>query len=221
METMETATQERELEIRSVQPVIEPAEGQVGNPASLGLFTFAVGATLAGFFVAGIGPSTGVFGALGPIGAAIFVFAGVAQFIAGIISYSRGNSFSGTVFCIYGAFYALLATAVASVHLATLGTGFLPAIGLLCFAYISLALAIEAARHAPSYAGFLWSLVPGFALPAIAMFTGSGELLRIGGYLLLLSALFAYYAASERTFAHAIGQRRFSGTWRTPHHSAS
>jgi succinate-acetate transporter protein len=181
---------------RDVFALQERAEASVGEPGAMGLFGFAVGTLLIAIPVAGILPLSSVPAAL----PAVLVFAGIAQFIAGLVAFRKGVTFAGTAFCSYGANNTLIAT----YYLLT-GTGaiagttddkMLLGIELFCFAYISFVLGVAALKVNFEFVGILWALVPGFALAAVADVGGPASIGDIGGYFLILSAGLAFYGAS-------------------------
>ncbi|MGH9299371.1 MAG: acetate uptake transporter, partial [Acidimicrobiales bacterium] len=174
----------------------ERAEASVGDPGAMGLFGFAVGTLLIAIPIAGILPLKAVPAAL----PAVLVFAGIAQFLAGLVAFRKGNTFSGTAFCSYGANNTLIAT-----YYLLVGSGVIAAnsndklmlgIELFCFAYISIILGIAASRVNLEFVAILLALVPGFALAAVANVGGPAAIGNVGGYFLILSAGFAFYGAS-------------------------
>jgi hypothetical protein len=175
----------------------ERSEASVGDPGGFSLFGFAVGTLVIAIPLSGFVPlRTGVLAALAPI----LVFAGIAQFIGGLVALRKGNTFAGTAFCAYGANNTLIATyyllQAAGLFPATAGPKLVIGIELFCFAYISLVLAIAALPVNLEYVGILLALVPGFALVAVPNAGGPGEAGNIGGYFLILSAGLAFYGAS-------------------------
>jgi succinate-acetate transporter protein len=175
----------------------ERSEASVGEPGALGLFGFAVGTLVIAIPLSGIVPlKTGVLAALAPV----LVFAGIAQFIAGLVAFRKGNTFAGTAFGSYGANNTLIATYYlfqsAGVFPSNADTKLLIGIELFCFAYISLVLAIAASRVNLEFVGILLALVPGFGLVAVANVGGPSSIGDVGGYFLILSAGFAFYGAS-------------------------
>jgi succinate-acetate transporter protein len=177
--------------------VRERAEASVGEPGAFSLFGFAVGTLLIAVPLSGLVPlKTGVLAALAPV----LVFAGLAQFIGGLIALRKGNTFAGTAFCAYGANNTLIATyflfQAAGVFPATSDTKLLLGIELFCFAYISLVLAVAAAKVNLEFVGVLAALIPGFALVAVANVGGPSSIGDVGGYFLILSAGLAFYGAS-------------------------
>ncbi|KAJ7202144.1 GPR1/FUN34/yaaH family-domain-containing protein [Mycena pura] len=78
----------------------------VANPASLGLFSFASTTFILSFY------NTNVDGITAPnvvVGMALFC-GGLAQFLAGMWEFPRGNTFGATAFTSYGAFWLSFAT---------------------------------------------------------------------------------------------------------------
>jgi uncharacterized protein len=175
----------------------EQSEASVGEPGALGLFGFAVGTLVIAIPLSGLVPlKTGVLAALAPV----LVFAGIAQFIAGLVALRKGITFAGTAFGVYGANNTLIATYYlfqsAGVFPSHADTKLLIGIELFCFAYISLVLAIAAAKVNLEFVAILLALVPGFGLVAVPNVGGPTSIGDIGGYFLILSAGFAFYGAS-------------------------
>jgi succinate-acetate transporter protein len=74
---------------------------KLANPAPLGLFGFALTTWLLSMVNAGLLPGTTV-----PLVLAMaFAFGGTAQFAAGLMEMTKGNTFGFTAFCSYGAFW--------------------------------------------------------------------------------------------------------------------
>ena len=175
----------------------ERAEASVGEPGGFSLFGFAVGTLIIAIPLSGFVPLvSGVMAALAPV----LVFAGLAQFIGGLIALRKGNTFAGTAFCAYGANNTLIATwylfQASGLFPAIASTKLLLGIELFCFAYISLVLAIAALRVNLEFTGILLALVPGFGLAAVPNVGGPAVIGNIGGYFLILSAGLAFYGAS-------------------------
>lgn len=186
----------------------ERSEVSVGEPGGFSLFGFAVGTLIIAIPLSGFVPlQTGVLAALAPV----LVFAGLAQFIGGLIALRKGNTFAGTAFCAYGANNTLIATYYlfqsAGLFPAAAGPKLLLGIELFCFAYISLVLAIAALPVNLEYVGILLALVPGFALTAVPNVGGPVEAGNVGGYFLILSAGLAFYGASALVINSAFQRR--------------
>lgn len=175
----------------------ERAEASIGEPGAFSLFGFAVGTLLIAIPLSGLVPlKAGVAATLAPV----LVFAGIAQFIGGLVALRKGNTFAGTAFCAYGANNTLVATfflfRAAGVFPKTPDTTMLLGIELFCFAYISLVLAVAAAKINLEFVGILLALIPGFGLVAVHNVGGPVAIGNIGGYFLILSAGLAFYGAS-------------------------
>lgn len=175
----------------------ERAEASVGEPGAFSLFGFAVGTLLIAIPLSGFVPlKVGVMATLAPV----LVFAGVAQFIGGLVALRKGNTFAGTAFCAYGANNTLIATfylfQAAGLFPSNTDTKLLLGIELFCFAYISIVLAVAAAKINLEFVGILAALVPGFGLVAVNNVGGPTVIGNIGGYFLILSAALAFYGAS-------------------------
>ncbi|KAK0384476.1 hypothetical protein NLU13_8562 [Sarocladium strictum] len=92
-------------------PVSKPA-----NPGPLGLISFALTTFCLGFYQCGVGlPGANSFGNVGPyqviFGLALFM-GGAAQFVAGIMEFTVGNTFGTTVHVSYGAFWLSFALTI-------------------------------------------------------------------------------------------------------------
>lgn len=149
---------------RRVRELEERAEASTGEPGGFSLFGFAVGTLVIAIPLAGLVPlREGVMAALAPV----LVFAGLAQFIGGLVALRKGNTFAGTAFCAYGANNTLIATYYilqpAGLFPPTSGTKLLLGVELFCFAYISLVLAIAALAVDLEFAGILLALIPASA----------------------------------------------------------
>lgn len=194
--------QERVLELE------EQAEASAGEPGGFSLFGFAVGTLVIAIPLAGFVPqNTGILAALAPV----LVFAGLAQFIGGLIAVRKGNTFAGTAFCAYGANNTLIATyylfQAAGLFPLAAGPKLLLGIELFCFAYISLVLAVAALPVNLEFTGILLALIPGFGLVAVTNVGGPAEAGRIGGYFLILSAGLAFYGASAMVINSSFQRR--------------
>jgi len=182
-----------DIDLRRIE---ERHQMEIGEPGAMGLFGFAVGTLVIGFVLSGITPTTTMPAAL----PSVLVFAGIGQFIAGIIAFVKGNTFAGTAFCSYGANNALVAAFILGQKVGLIGAApgdsHLLGLGLLCFGYISLILAIAAMRLNVTFVAILLALVPGYVLAAIPDLGGAPSIGNIGGYFLILAAALAFYGGS-------------------------
>jgi succinate-acetate transporter protein len=182
-----------EEEIESLE---DRAVATVADPAPLGLWGFATGTWVVGTVLAGVFPVSALTATI-PV---LVVFAGLAQFIAGLFAFRRANMLAATAFCSFGAFNVLT-----GMFFAMQARGILQATGdpmvlqgfiLVSFGFIALALTIAAL---PTNAGLvitLGLLAVGYTLSGIPHLTGAGSkslIAELGGWFLVGSAFFAYY----------------------------
>jgi succinate-acetate transporter protein len=195
------------LPAEGVSELQQRVEASVGEPGAFSLFGFAIGTLLIAIPLSGLVPlKTGVAAALAPV----LAFAGIAQFIGGLVALRKGNTFAGTAFCSYGANDTLVATYFlfrsAGVFPATADTKLLLGVELFCFAYMSIVLARAAARVNLELVAILAALVPGFGLVAVQNVGGPAAIGNVGGYFLILSALLTFYGASALVLNTAYGR---------------
>lgn len=157
-------------------------EKQLANPGPLGLLGFGMTTILLNIHNMGFFPVSAVIVSMG-----IF-FGGIAQIMAGIISFKRGNVFAATAFTSYGFFWISL---VAIWMLPSIGSG-------------------VTATTPESFLGFyliLWGIFTGF------MWYGTWEGSKVQQFIFLsLTVLFILLAIEKwtgiesiATFAGAIG----------------
>jgi uncharacterized protein len=194
----------------------ERAMASTGDSSPLGLWAFAtgtwiIGTVFGGVFGAPFEAATGA-GAHAPAagGAAHFIavipilliFGGVAQFIAGLLSYRRASTLMATAFTCYGAFAVLAATTflLMSGGALSVAGGSLVIWGFLLesFGFITLALTIAAIGTNLALVLMLGALTVGFVLAGIpnlaGMTTGGWVVIgNIGGWFMVGSAACAYY----------------------------
>jgi len=82
----------------------------IGNPAPLGLCSFALTTFCLSLYNTGAGVSTGQPGPNGIITGLALFYGGAAQFAAGMWEFAKGNTFAATAFTSYGAFWLSFAT---------------------------------------------------------------------------------------------------------------
>lgn len=174
----------------------EVAEASSGDPAPMGLWGFAVGTLLVGIPIAGIVPLSNTSAAL----PCLLVFAGLAQFIAGLFAYRKGNTFAATALCSFGANNVVVATFFlfqsAGVFTSNADSMRLLGIQLISFGYIALMLMIAAFRFNVVFVLVLLALWPGYALAGIGEVGAPRVIGEIGGWFLIVSAGLAFYAAA-------------------------
>jgi uncharacterized protein len=185
-----------EEEIESLE---DRAVATIADPAPLGLWGFATGTWVVGTVLAGLFPASALTATI-PV---LVVFAGGAQFIAGLFAFRRANLLAATAFCSFGAFNVLT-----GMFLALQARGVLPTTGdpvvlqgfiLLSFGFIALALTIAALSTNAALVITLGLLAIGYVLSGIPNLTGAGAnslVAELGGWFLVGSAFFAYYTGA-------------------------
>ncbi|HUN96700.1 MAG TPA: acetate uptake transporter [Bradyrhizobium sp.] len=182
-----------EEEIESLE---DRAMATIADPAPLGWWGFATGTWIVGTVLAGVFPLSALTATI-PV---LVVFAGIAQFIAGLFAFRRANMLAATAFCSFGSFYALT-----GMFLAMQARGILPTTGdpmvlegfvLLSFGFIALALMFAALSTNAALVITLGLLAVGFILTGITHLPGEDAtsfIAKLGGWFLVASAFFAYY----------------------------
>jgi succinate-acetate transporter protein len=185
------------IESTEVQRQEATSEARIGDPGAMGLFGFCVGTVVIAWVLSGWAAMPASLIAAVP---SLLVFAGIGQFIAGLYAFSRTNSWAGTAMCSYGANNVIVATfvwmQVGGLIPRTPSNMLLLAVDLFCMGYISVALALGAARINLVYLLIAACLVAGYTLPGIQFLGASRELGILGGYFLLAASFFAFYAAT-------------------------
>jgi uncharacterized protein len=184
-----------------VAAIHERQEASIGEPAAMALLGFATGTFIIAYVLSGWVPTTTLPATLPPV----LVFAGLAQFIGGLIAFRRENAFAGTAFCVFGANNVVVSTFLFMQIKGTLPTTpgspemKMLALEMFCFAYIALMLGIVAVRLNAAFVLILLTLCAGFALTGVADFLGtsvSPTWGHVGGYLLIASSACAAYTAT-------------------------
>ena len=184
--------------VMSSHAAAAPAEapGLVADPAPLGLAGFGITTLVlsvinAGFISAAATPA---------VLALALPYGGLAQFIAGMWAFKRGNTFAATAFTSYGAFwfsYFLLvqyfAPAVAKSDPSAVG----PIVGLYLFAWglltAYLFVASLAGTTAIKVVFILLTLT--FLILAFGTWSGSSGLSKVGGFVGIATAIAALYTS--------------------------
>lgn len=150
----------------------------LGNPGPLGLMGFGMTTILLNVHNAGFLPLTDMILAMG-----IF-YGGLAQVLAGCMSFKRGDTFGTTAFTSYGMFWLSL---VGLIFLPAMGLG-TPADGNSMGMYLSMwgiftfFMFIGSFKYCRAKQVVFGSLVILFALLAIEKFTGSAQMGVIAGF---------------------------------------
>ena len=213
-------------EDRTVQPATAPAPvSSIADPAPLGLAAFALTTFLlsaknAGWMTHATGSAWLGFA---------FAYGGLAQFCAGMWEFRRGNTFGATAFGTFGGFWIGLAlwvelvanpavaaiakapsTAAATVASLNHDLGWIT----LVFAIVSLYLWILTSQVNVVIFLVFFGLLVTLVILAIGNFDAGSALLptgtiKVGGYLGLVTALVAFYAAAAGVAAGMGGKLQF------------
>ncbi|HYS36211.1 MAG TPA: acetate uptake transporter [Pseudonocardiaceae bacterium] len=170
-----------------------PAALSTADPAPLGLAGFAATTFVLSFVNAGL-VDAGVAAAVLPL--ALF-YGGLAQLLAGLLEYRRGNTFGTTAFTTYGAFWLAFAfyewffKSLAGTHGGTAAGMFL-----LMFGIVTAYLTIAALRVSGAVLTVFVLLTLTFVLLAIGALAGASGITKVGGFVGILTALAAFYASA-------------------------
>ncbi|CAK9439993.1 uncharacterized protein LODBEIA_P40930 [Lodderomyces beijingensis] len=170
---------------------------QMGNAASIGLAGFALSAFLVGLYLAKAGGIT----VLNVIIAPALFYGGVVQFLAGVLEMIKGNTFAGTAFVSFGAFWLSFGALMVD------SFGILAAYGddteqygnalgffLLGWGIFSFLLLMLVLKSTWPFIGLFVTLTMGFFMLAAGFMTNTFRVIRGGGILILISALFGWYS---------------------------
>lgn len=186
----------------------ERAVVSTASPATFGLWAFATGTWMSATVLGGFLPwDYGLSTAL-----VILLYAGFAQFIAGLYGFRRGLALQATAFTTFGmfnsAFGLMLLLQVNGAASTKTGLHMLLGFLLESFAFMALALACAAVRRNALLFGWLITACLGYCLTGVAQFVVSppaaaaakgaaaghlGTAAMAGGALLLASTFIAYY----------------------------
>ena len=176
-----------EAEPASTNPVI-------ADPGALGLAAFATTTFVLSVFNAGL-MSTELEPVVLPLS---FFFGGIAQFLAGMWEFRKGNTFGATAFGAYGMFWASFAAYVQFVVPELGGTTKAAAatgLYLLAWTIFTAIMLVASLRTNGAIIGVFVTLLVTFLLLTIGELSGASAIATIGGWVGILTALVAWYAA--------------------------
>ncbi|KIK78370.1 hypothetical protein PAXRUDRAFT_834593 [Paxillus rubicundulus Ve08.2h10] len=174
---------------------VSPRATKIANPASLGLFSFASTTFILSLYNVN---ARSITTPNVVVGMACFC-GGLAQLLAGMWEFPRGNVFGATAFTSYGAFWMSYATILipgSGIGAAyTTQDEFEQAIGIYLITWFMLTfmLLIGALRRNASFIALFTCLCITFILLAAGAWTGKTVLNRAGGAFGIVTALIAYY----------------------------
>jgi len=175
--------------------VYEPRPSRIGNPGALGLFSFASTTFILSAFNL---QTRGIHTPNVVVGMAVFC-GGLAQLLAGMWEFARGNAFGGTAFTSYGAFWMSYATILLP------GSGVLSAysddkelasalgIFLIAWFMVTFFILIASLRKMWGLILLFGFLAVTFLLLAVAEFTGNEAVAKAGGATGIITSFIAYY----------------------------
>ena len=182
-------------QIPSPQAGSAPAFGaHLADPGPLGLAGFALTTFMLSSFNSGLAPKSAEVVVLG---VALF-YGGIAQLLAGMWEFAKGNTFGALAFSSYGAFWMSFWYLVShGKDLPKTGTDAAQGIGvfLLAWTIFTLYMTVVASRLSGILLLLFAVLSVTFVFLTLGEFGGSSAMTKIGGWLGLLTALVAWYAS--------------------------
>ncbi|MFH9983752.1 acetate uptake transporter [Streptomyces sp. NPDC017179] len=191
----------------------DPGPVAYADPAPLGLAGFAMPTILLSIINTNLLKEPG---AIFPVLALAAFYGGLAQFVAGLFEFRRGNTFGATVFASFGAFwltYWWLVPRVAAVGNAHNALGLF----LLLWAVFTAYMAVAALRTSLAVLAVLVLLTITFVLLAIGEFQGGlapQVATQVGGWFGIATGLAAWYASAAGVI-NSTHRRTLLPTW--PH----
>jgi uncharacterized protein len=173
-------------------PALVPG-AHLADPAPLGLGAFAMTTVVLSVVNAGWVPAT-VVPVVFPLALA---YGGLAQLLAGMWEFAKGNTFGATAFSSYGAFWISFWWLNGHTDLSKAGADAAKGVGLylIAWAVFTAYMTVAALRVNNAVLTVFVLLTLTYVVLAIAEFGGSSGLQKLGGYLGILTALAAWYAS--------------------------
>ena len=178
-------------------PAVAPAPAfgaHIADPGPLGLAGFALTTFMLSSFNSGLAPKSAEVVVLG---VALF-YGGIAQLLAGMWEFAKGNTFGALAFSSYGAFWMGFWYLVSHAKdLPTTGTDAAKGIGvfLLAWTIFTLYMTVVASRLSGILFALFAILLVTFAFLTVGELGSSSSMTKIGGYLGLVTAFVAWYAS--------------------------
>jgi succinate-acetate transporter protein len=175
------------------------------NPAPLGLMGFGMTTVLLNIHNAGFYPMNAMILSMG------FFYGGLAQVIAGIMEWKKGNTFGTTAFTSYGLFWLTLVGIVLlpkSENYAGMATESFPfAAYLFMWGVFTLFMFIGTLKGSKALSVVFLALAILFFLLAAGNYLGSTGILTIAGYEGIFTGLAAIYTALGQVLNEAYGKK--------------
>ncbi|KAJ7595378.1 FUN34 transmembrane protein [Mycena floridula] len=167
----------------------------IANPGPLGLFSFASTTFILSLYNVS---ARGIHTPNVVVGMAVFC-GGLAQLLAGMWEFPKGNTFGATAFTSYGAFWMSFATIF--IPGSGIGTAYATekefhnALGIYLMSWfiVTFLFFVTALRKHIAFIGLFGFLTLTFMMLAIGEFTGNTKCATAGGALGIITAMIAYY----------------------------
>ncbi|SDJ93529.1 acetate uptake transporter [Streptomyces indicus] len=179
---------------RAEAPAPAASTARLANPGPLGLAAFALTTFVLSMFNSGLISNAALSAVVLPL--ALF-YGGLAQFVAGLFEFRRGNTFATTAFISYGAFWMSFAGYVkfvvpglpaADAHLAT-------GLYLIAWFVFTLYMTVAAMKLDMAHKVVFVTLSLTFLFLALGDLAESTALAHTGGFLGLICAAAAWYTS--------------------------
>ncbi len=171
-----------------------------GNPAPLGLMGFCMTTVLLNL------ANAGFFGLNSMILAMGIFYGGIAQLVAGIMEWRKGNTFAATAFCSYGAFWLTLVWLIESPGLKLPTDARAMGAYFVIWGVFTLFLFIGTLRLNRALQIVFLTLIILFALLAAKEFSGAGWLGTVAGYEGIVCGASAMYAGFAQVLNEVYGR---------------
>jgi succinate-acetate transporter protein len=181
---------------------------QIADPAPLGLAGFALTTFMLSTFNAGLLPKSAEVAILG---VALF-YGGIAQLLAGMWEFVKGNTFGALAFSSYGAFWMSLWYLIVHAHLAKADAAQGVGIFLLAWTIFTLYMTVVTLRVSGLLFTLFSVLLVTFVFLTVGSFAASPTITHIGGFLGLVTAFVAWYASFAGVL-NATAKRIVMPTW--------
>jgi succinate-acetate transporter protein len=164
----------------------------IADPAPLGLAAFALTTFVLSFV------NTGLFKAEPVVFGLALAYGGIAQFAAGMWEFAKGNTFGGTAFASYGAFWVSFWWLTGHTDLSAIGAddaAHTVGLYLLGWGLFTAYMTVAATRVSGAVLTVFALLTLTFVVLAIGDFTTTEGITKFGGWCGILTALAAWYAS--------------------------
>lgn len=194
-------------EVRDVMSISDiKIRDLTANPAPLGLMGFGMTTVLLNIHNAGFYPMDAMILSMG------FFYGGLAQVIAGIMEWKKGNTFGTTAFTSYGLFWLTLVGIVLlprfGENFATLAPATLAfAAYLFMWGVFTLYMFVGTLKGSRALQVVFLALAILFFLLAAGNYLGSGAILRFAGYEGIFTGLAAIYTAMGQVLNESYGKK--------------